>query len=186
MLRRNPTRPERVLWGILRRKPLGIRFERQVVVRGYIADFWCSTYGLVVEVDGPTHAKRVEYDKRRDAALAALGITTLRFSNEEVLCKTLWIREQICGFLEREILLPRSRRKYPLMRSQANTPITRPLDTISTNPQVRSRNCLSLSPDCINRGSVFTSEDLARSTAKFIGHEIVRCGNHWHTKRKTA
>jgi very-short-patch-repair endonuclease len=50
---------------------------------GYIADFYCPKLRLCLEVDGGYH--RPEIDNYRDQALANHGITTLRFSNAQVL-----------------------------------------------------------------------------------------------------
>jgi very-short-patch-repair endonuclease len=75
--RNNPTKSERVLWGYLRCKQLGLRFHRQNIIRGYIVDFYCPGAKLVIELDGPTHDP--VYDDRRDNQLANLGIKTLRF-----------------------------------------------------------------------------------------------------------
>lgn len=76
---RNPTFPEKLLWSKLRDKKLGVRFHRQKIILGYIADFWCPRAGLVVEVDGPCHDARRVYDATRDAAMKARGIETMRF-----------------------------------------------------------------------------------------------------------
>lgn len=84
-MRKNPTEGERVLWTGLRRRQLGYRFTRQNVIRGYIVDFYCPRWRLVVEVDGPYHEGQSKYDARRDAALAKIGILTIRFTNDDVL-----------------------------------------------------------------------------------------------------
>jgi very-short-patch-repair endonuclease len=47
-----PSEPERVLWLALRAGQLGVQFRRQVVVQGYIVDFFAPAARLVVEVDG--------------------------------------------------------------------------------------------------------------------------------------
>jgi very-short-patch-repair endonuclease len=44
---------------------------------------------LVVEVDGPTHLARKEYDANRDVALMRKGILTMRFTAQEVMNNTL-------------------------------------------------------------------------------------------------
>jgi very-short-patch-repair endonuclease len=81
---KNLTGPERLLWKRLKDKQLGVWFYKQKVLLGYIADFWCPAAGLVIEVDGPFHAKRKAYDRRRDQAMAAKGILTVRFKTGEV------------------------------------------------------------------------------------------------------
>ena len=73
-----PSEPERVLWAALRSSQLGVRFRRQVVLEGYIVDFFAPSARLVVEVDGAHHTRQRGADKRRDRALAAAGVTVLR------------------------------------------------------------------------------------------------------------
>jgi len=73
------TPPERALWERLRRKQLGVRFHRQAIILGWIADFWCPKHKLVVEVDGSSHETRWMEDTHRDTALfSRRGIRTLR------------------------------------------------------------------------------------------------------------
>lgn len=45
---------------------------------GWIADFYCASLRLIVEVDGPSHASREKQDEYRDQVLARAGISTLR------------------------------------------------------------------------------------------------------------
>lgn len=90
ILRRKMTPAERHLWQRIKRKHLGFIFHRQKPVGDYIADFYCPEAKLVVEVDGDYHA-RVEAsgnDKVRDEIMRNLGITVLRFKNDEVLNET--------------------------------------------------------------------------------------------------
>lgn len=60
-----------------------LKFVKQKIIGNYILDFYCSELLLCVEIDGETHD--VEYDKVHDQFMASIGITTLRFSNDEVL-----------------------------------------------------------------------------------------------------
>ena len=73
-----PSEPERVLWQALRCHRLGVQFRRQVVVEGYIVDFFVPEVRLVVEVDGQQHTRQRGADKRRDRALEAAGLRVLR------------------------------------------------------------------------------------------------------------
>ena len=50
----------------------------------YIADFYCHDVRLVVEPDGGVHRKQRERDDLCNSVLNALGITVLRFKNEDV------------------------------------------------------------------------------------------------------
>ena len=55
-MRANMTPTETVLWGCLRGNRLaGLKFRRQQIIDGFIADFYCHAAALVVEVDGPIH-----------------------------------------------------------------------------------------------------------------------------------
>jgi len=84
-MRRNMTPAERRLWNELRTNRLdGFHFRRQQVIDGFIVDFYCHAADLVVEVDGPVHGERTEYDAERSRILAARGLRVLRVRNEEV------------------------------------------------------------------------------------------------------
>ncbi len=63
-MRSAPSEPERVLWHALRAGQLGVRFRRQVVVHGFIVDFFAPAARLVVEVDGAHHARLRGADAR--------------------------------------------------------------------------------------------------------------------------
>jgi very-short-patch-repair endonuclease len=80
-----PSEPERVLWQALRSSQLGLRFRRQVVLHGFVVDFFAPSARLVVEVDGAHHARQRAADRRRDRALAARGLRVLRLPARLVL-----------------------------------------------------------------------------------------------------
>lgn len=82
-MRNNPTEPEKLLWRALSRSQIGAKFRRQAVIPPFIADFLCPSLRLIVEVDGYTHNRAA--DARRDARLAELGYSVLRFTNAEVI-----------------------------------------------------------------------------------------------------
>jgi very-short-patch-repair endonuclease len=84
-LRRNMTLAEKMLWEELRANKLGVHFRRQQVIAGFIVDFYCHTSALVVEVDGDIHDLQQEEDRRREKALHELGLTIVRFRNDEIL-----------------------------------------------------------------------------------------------------
>jgi len=94
-MRKNPMPAEKELWKHLRKKQTGVKFKRQQVLRGYIADFYSPQAKLVVEVDGSSHKGKKEYDERRDGHLALIGFLTLRFSNGEVMNKTRRVVDKI-------------------------------------------------------------------------------------------
>jgi very-short-patch-repair endonuclease len=86
-MRRSPTEAEEKLWQQLRGGRLGVKFRRQQVIDGFIADFYCHSASLVVEVDGSVHdaSDQKAYDLERDQIFADKGLRILRFRNEEVM-----------------------------------------------------------------------------------------------------
>jgi len=68
----------------------GFRFLRQQPIGRYIIDFYCRRAQLAVEVDGSSHhsTEAAEYDKQRTQYLNDLGLSVLRFSNEQVIYET--------------------------------------------------------------------------------------------------
>jgi very-short-patch-repair endonuclease len=83
-MRHEPTATEWQLWQALRRNQLGVAFRRQVVLQGYITDFYASASGLIVEVDGSWHGQRAAKDARRDRVLASAGYRVLHVTGTEV------------------------------------------------------------------------------------------------------
>jgi very-short-patch-repair endonuclease len=82
----SPTESEARLWSALNARQLGISFRRQVPLAGcFIADFCAPSIGLIVEVDGPIHARRPGPDARRDLKLRRAGFRVVRVSAELVL-----------------------------------------------------------------------------------------------------
>ena len=88
MLRANATDAERILWSVLRGKKLAaLRFRRQQPIGPYIADFFCPTAKLVVELDGSQHGADTvsAHDEERTRYLESKGYRVLRFWNVEVM-----------------------------------------------------------------------------------------------------
>lgn len=87
-LRKGSTEAEKVLWEYLRDKKLnGLKFRRQHPLDKFIADFYCHEKKLAVELDGSVHNEKEihQYDEARTYDLNDLGITVIRFRNEEVI-----------------------------------------------------------------------------------------------------
>lgn len=86
-LRNNATKSEVRLWKRLKGKQmLGYDFHRQKPLLNFIADFYCYELKLVIELDGYYH-KRGEVkikDESKQQSLEKLGLTVLRFENDEV------------------------------------------------------------------------------------------------------
>ena len=104
-LRNNLTEAEKYLWYALRLNNLGVKFRRQAVIGGYIADFACFEKKLIVEVDGGQHMDRQE-DKIRDQWLSGQGFKVLRFWNHDVLKNRDGVMQRIAEHLSPSLTLP--------------------------------------------------------------------------------
>jgi len=92
-LRKNSTKAERLFWEKVRNKKfLGKKFYRQYPIfhditgkeTFFVADFFCFSDKLIIELDGKYHQYRLKEDVQRTEILNHLGLTVLRFSNDEV------------------------------------------------------------------------------------------------------
>ena len=86
-MRNNPTEAEAYLWKQLKAQGLGATFKRQCVILDFIADFYCPSANLIIEVDGGYHLQEGQHklDEEREDRLRAKGYNILRFTNEQVL-----------------------------------------------------------------------------------------------------
>ena len=97
-LRQDGSDAEQLLWSRLRNRSLmGAKFRRQQVLAGYILDFYCHQAKLAVELDGGQHNEPDvrQRDGHRDKALGRLGVTVLRFWNNDVLTNLTGVLETI-------------------------------------------------------------------------------------------
>ena len=96
ILKRDMTSEEKMLWKVIRRDSLEVRFRRQFGIGEYIVDFYCSKLKLVIELDGEPHCSKdgLEYDKIREEYMKTLGIKTVRFKNKE-------IRDNLIGIIKK-------------------------------------------------------------------------------------
>jgi very-short-patch-repair endonuclease len=102
-LRRNQTLAEKTLWALVRNRRLdGFRFLRQVAIDRYFADFVCEAAKVIVELDGPTHDGREDYDARRTQTLELFGYIVIRFGNERVLADPEGTADDILAVLRSE------------------------------------------------------------------------------------
>lgn len=93
-LRKNETEAEKLLWKAIRDRNLkGKKFYRQHPIfhditgkeTFFVADFYCFSEKLIIELDGKYHRYRLKEDKKRTDILNLLGLKIIRFNNEEVL-----------------------------------------------------------------------------------------------------
>ena len=83
-LRNDLTPAETQLWENLKKKKLGVRFKPQHPIGNFIADFYCHSSKLVIEIDGEIHNYQKEYDINREAEIKKNEIKVIRFTNQEV------------------------------------------------------------------------------------------------------
>ena len=83
--RKVPTESEETVWQLLRnRKIKNLKWRRQQVIDGFIADFYCAELNVALEIDGAVHDtdEAREYDEIRTAVFESRGIKTIRIKNE--------------------------------------------------------------------------------------------------------
>jgi very-short-patch-repair endonuclease len=106
ILRENLTTAEAKLWSMLNNKRLlGRKFRRQHSIENYIADFYCASEKLIIELDGSVHVDglRSAYDIVREMRLVNLGYKVLRFENKLVFDYPEAVLESIvCAFEKHE------------------------------------------------------------------------------------
>ena len=86
-LRQTQTDAEALAWAFLRnRNCLGFKFRRQVVISGFIVDFYCPELRLVIELNGSVHDSQDQRlrDRERDAVLTLASVRVVRIRNAEV------------------------------------------------------------------------------------------------------
>lgn len=100
-LRSNLTHAELLLWSYLKQKPHGHKFRRQHPISIYIADFYCHSLKLVIEIDGSIHNihEVLQHDIERQIDLEQHGLRFLRFTNEEVEKKLEYVIEIVDNFI---------------------------------------------------------------------------------------
>lgn len=110
--RKTPTPAEAKMWSeILRRRQLvGFKFLRQKPIDGYIVDFYCAALGLVIEIDGDSHAEQIEYDAERTRILNAYGLQIVRYTNAEVLSNPIGVYQHLVEqtTIRQQLLMPNS------------------------------------------------------------------------------
>lgn len=101
-LRLRTTEAEQKLWSLIRNRQLrGKKFRRQHAIANYVLDFYCHESKLGIELDGNFHNSRegMEYDNARTASLNEVGITVLRFWNEEIINDPAKVLQKISDYL---------------------------------------------------------------------------------------
>ncbi|TMI87892.1 MAG: DUF559 domain-containing protein [Bacteroidetes bacterium] len=86
-LRNRMTQSEEILWKFIHINEWKLKFRRQHPIANWVVDFYCHPIKLVIEVDGGIHETEdvKKNDEEREKYLKKLGLSVLRFNNEEVL-----------------------------------------------------------------------------------------------------
>ena len=103
-LSNNSTKSEIILWQCLKsKKMMGYDFHRQKPVDNFIVDFFCNKLNLAIELDGYTHTLEeiANKDKIKQEKLQGLGISVLRFWDNEVIKNLEGVLEVIRNFIRR-------------------------------------------------------------------------------------
>ena len=85
VLRRNMTPQERKLWyDYLKDYP--VKIYKQRIIASYIADFYCASARLVIEIDGSQHytSDGEMNDFQRSKQLESYSLKVIRFTNPEI------------------------------------------------------------------------------------------------------
>ncbi len=97
------TEAEKLFWNkVLKSKTFqNLKFTRQKPLDHFIVDFYCSSIGLAVEIDGEIHDFQKNRDKERDNILIEkYGLQILRYTNKEVLTNTEKIMEDLARIIK--------------------------------------------------------------------------------------
>ena len=100
-LRKNMMAEEKKLWyQFLRNQP--VRFLRQKVIDNYIADFYCHSAKLVIELDGSQHYsdEGLLKDKIRTQRIENRDLTVVRIPNNAVNYNFKGVCEYISGLIK--------------------------------------------------------------------------------------
>ena len=101
-LRKNMTPEEKHLWYDFLKK-LPVTVNRQKNIGDYIVDFFIAEKRIVIEIDGKQHGtpEGRRSDKMRDEDFRNLGITVLRYTNEDIEKRFNAVCEDIFKFLKK-------------------------------------------------------------------------------------
>ncbi|MBV6623096.1 MAG: DUF559 domain-containing protein [Rivularia sp. (in: Bacteria)] len=86
-LRQNIVKTEKIIWHKIRNRQIeDCKFRRQYSVYKFVIDFYSPILKLAIEIDGESHFQEgaAEYDRERQNYIESLGITFVRFTNNDV------------------------------------------------------------------------------------------------------
>jgi very-short-patch-repair endonuclease len=101
-LRKRQTDAERIVWEMLRdRKFQNLKFRRQHPIFDFVADFYCHSLKLIVEIDGGYHdlPEQAIYDQERDKHFEEYSYNVIRFPNKDVLFDLKSVRRRLREYI---------------------------------------------------------------------------------------
>lgn len=101
-LRKHATKEENTLWYQYLHS-LTPQWRRQMVIGGYILDFYCRKLKLAIELDGAQHNSpdAMKYDVERTKILNGMGIEVIRFSNSDIHYRFRYVCDAIAAVIAR-------------------------------------------------------------------------------------
>ena len=105
--RRELSKPEAMLWRLLKDSPGGHKFRKQHPAGPYNLDFFCARANLAIEIDGFAHdtGDRPARDVRRDRFLIEHRIDTLRIPAIDVLRDVTAVADSIVAVVGERMLM---------------------------------------------------------------------------------
>jgi len=84
------------------KRMFGLKFRRQQIIDGFIADFYSDSLELCIEIDGGVHesCEQKNYDQQRDEIIVLRGLKILRFSNIDILSNKVGVMQKIEGYID--------------------------------------------------------------------------------------
>jgi very-short-patch-repair endonuclease len=101
-LRKRQTDAEKIVWEMLRdRRFQNLKFRRQHPIFDFVADFYCHSLKLIVEIDGGYHdlPEQVRYDQERDQYFEEYSYNVMRFPNKDVLFDLKSVRKRLREYI---------------------------------------------------------------------------------------
>jgi very-short-patch-repair endonuclease len=83
-LRVEMTITEKLFWEDVKQSKLIVVVRKQMPILDYVVDFYIKEIGLAIELDGFSHDNNVLEDGKRQGRIEELGVTFIRFSNEQI------------------------------------------------------------------------------------------------------
>ena len=99
-LRKRSTQQEKHLWYDFLSK-YEVKFQRQKPIGDFIADFYCHKANLIIEIDGSQHFSYsgIKKDKYRTEFLNDLGLTVVRFTNNQIDNEFF----EVCNYIDKTV-----------------------------------------------------------------------------------